>query len=148
MTYTNRRSIKGLVYGTYLRLAGRTRIRRYYEQTLEEGVGEMLAGGFTVRARHGYNWNLLPRDSDSVLVDVCAGVEKLLHLEALPGLSPLVFVVGEAARVRVLVDINHPGQVHLFKHAARAWMARGDACCSSRATRMSPSRCSRIRAAL
>ena len=29
--------------------------------------------------------------------------------------------------MRVLIDINHPGQVHLFKHAARAWAARGDA---------------------
>ena len=28
--------------------------------------------------------------------------------------------------MKVLIDINHPGQVHLFKHAARAWMARGD----------------------
>lgn len=28
--------------------------------------------------------------------------------------------------MRVLLDINHPGQVHLFKHAARAWLARGD----------------------
>lgn len=29
--------------------------------------------------------------------------------------------------MRLLIDINHPGQVHLFKHAARAWLARGDA---------------------
>jgi len=98
MTYTNKRSIKGLVYGAYLRLAGRARIRRYYEQTLAEGVAEMLAGGFAVKGRHGYNWNLLPRDADNVLVDVCAGVEKLLHLEALPQWSPLVFVVGEKPR--------------------------------------------------
>lgn len=98
MTYTNKRSIKGLVYGGYLRLMGRARVRRYYEQTLDEGVAEMISGGFAVQGRHGYNWNLLPRDADSVLVDVCAGFEKLLHLEALPGLSPLVFVVGEKPR--------------------------------------------------
>ena len=29
--------------------------------------------------------------------------------------------------MRLLIDINHPGQVHLFKHAARAWTQRGDA---------------------
>ncbi len=28
--------------------------------------------------------------------------------------------------MRVLIDINHPAHVHLFRHAAEAWRARGD----------------------
>ena len=95
MTYTNRRSIKGLVYGSYLRLAGRQRIRRYYEQNLDESIAELVAGGFAVLARHGYNWNLLPRDADNVLVDICVGLEKLCGLQFLPNLSPLVFVAAQ-----------------------------------------------------
>ena len=98
MTYTNRRSIKGLVYGSYLRLIGRQRIRRYYQQSLAESVAELIAGGFSLVARHGYNWNLLPRDADNGLVDIYAAVEKLCGLESLPNWSPLVFVVAEKPR--------------------------------------------------
>ena len=98
MTYTNRRSIKGLVYGTYLRAVGRPRIRQYYQYSLDQSVAELRAAGFTVLGQHGYNWNVLPRDADNVLVDVCAGIEKLCGLEHLPRWSPLVFVVGEKPR--------------------------------------------------
>lgn len=98
MTYTNKRSIKGLVYASYLRAVGRPRIRQYYQHTLDASLARMRAGGFTVLGQHGYNWNLLPRDADNLLVDVCAGLEKALGLERLPAWSPLVFVVGEKPR--------------------------------------------------
>jgi SAM-dependent methyltransferase len=91
-TLTNKLSIKGAIYGLYLFLARRRRMRRYYEMTYRGGIGEMAEAGFKIRSARGYNWNLLPRDSDSILVDAFAVMEKVLRADKLPSLSPLVFI--------------------------------------------------------
>ena len=92
-TLTNRRSIKGALYDTYLRLQGRARVRRYYEMNLEEGLSEIRGAGFEIGPAWGYNWNLLPRNTNSRLVELCSATERVLKLEHLPSLSPLVFVI-------------------------------------------------------
>lgn len=92
-TLTNRRSIKGAVYDLYLRMTGRKRMRRYYEMNYEEGLAEMNVANFSILGSRGYNWNLLPRDADNILVDIFAWAEKALGFRNCPSLSPLVFVV-------------------------------------------------------
>jgi len=92
-TLTNRRSIKGALYEAYLRKQRRERIRRYYEMNLEQGLTEIRKAGFEIGPAWGYNWNILPRNTNSRLVELCSSVERLFKLENIPSLSPLVFVV-------------------------------------------------------
>ncbi len=92
---TNKHSLKGIIYETYLRWAGRKRIRHYYELDYKYGVAEVRTAGFKIIHTWGYNWNVLPRDADTILVDVFAEFERFFCLKNWPALSPSVFVVAK-----------------------------------------------------
>jgi len=89
----NRRSIKGMLYGRYLRLKGRKRELHYYERSFSEICRLFERCGFNVEVAYGYNWNVLPRDSDSRLISVFAWLEKRLGLTRLTSLSPWVICI-------------------------------------------------------
>jgi SAM-dependent methyltransferase len=97
VTLTNKHSVKGIIYGLYLRLVGRRRVRRYYEMGYAAAMAEVAAVGFEIVNAWGYNWNLLPRDADSMLVPLFAFVERIFGLKRYPALAPLVFVVARKA---------------------------------------------------
>lgn len=95
-TLTNKKSIKGCLYGTYKFFAGERHGRTYYKKNLQEGLNEILEHQFSIISLSGYNWNVLPVDCDNnLLVSLFAGMERLFHLQKFPHYSPLVFVAVE-----------------------------------------------------
>lgn len=95
LSFSNRASIKGLVYGAYSRRRYPESLRQartYYALTCGE-YRALAEPYFTWGEARGANWNLLPRDSDSPLVTVAAAVERTLGLRRLPAWSPMVLAV-------------------------------------------------------
>ena len=66
--FSNRKSIKGLLYELYLKANNRDRteeelgnyLRDYHEQ-----AAELERSGFKIIDTEGYNWNILKRNSDN-----------------------------------------------------------------------------------
>jgi SAM-dependent methyltransferase len=94
ITFTNKSSIKSIAHK--LHIIGRNKDRRlFYVCNYPEIVEEIHLSELQVINAWGYNWNLLLRDNDTVLVDLFAMVEKLFRLKYLPYISPWVFIVAK-----------------------------------------------------
>jgi SAM-dependent methyltransferase len=90
---SNKRSIKGLVYELYLKIKKRDRTAgdlENYRRDYKQQAGEIKRAGFRIIDAKGYNWNLIPRNSDSRLIRLWESLEVILRLQKLPALSPLV----------------------------------------------------------
>jgi ubiquinone/menaquinone biosynthesis C-methylase UbiE len=90
---SNKRSMKGLVYELYLKMKKRQRMAgdlENYRRDYKEQAMELGHSGFRIVDAKGYNWNLIPRNSDSKLLPLWEALEAMLGLENLPMLSPLV----------------------------------------------------------
>lgn len=94
ISWTNKRSIKGLLYGRYSDLKGTPAQDRFqiYSATHEENLAYLLGAGFRVDESFGYAWSLLPRSHNSVLVDAWAALERGLRLNQRVSLSPNVLL--------------------------------------------------------
>jgi ubiquinone/menaquinone biosynthesis C-methylase UbiE len=95
-SWTNRASLKGLLFQRYQDLKGTTRAQRYgfYQHSHADQLAEFCAAGFSPLETLGYSWPLLPRGHNSPLVDVAAGLEKVLGLRAWVSASPNVLIAG------------------------------------------------------
>jgi len=90
---SNRRSIKGILYRTYLKLKRRTRTAWYYLKTYGEQARLIRETGFEILGTLGYNWNVLQRQTRSrVIVHVYRFVETACLLSRLPWLSPSILI--------------------------------------------------------
>jgi SAM-dependent methyltransferase len=64
----------------------------YYQTSYREWRRDLLASGFRVDAEHGLCWFPFGRASNSPFVPWGAAVERWLHLQSVPTLSPWVIV--------------------------------------------------------
>jgi ubiquinone/menaquinone biosynthesis C-methylase UbiE len=93
--FSNKKSVKGLVYEFYLRIKKRERTwddLENYRRGFDQQAAELKDAGFRIINARGYNWNLIPRNSNSRLIDFWKSIESLSRFELLPSLSPLVLV--------------------------------------------------------
>ena len=63
-----------------------------YTHSYERVIQWLSATGFAVIKKRGFNWGLLGRTSESLLVPLSAGIEKLFGLRKIPSLSPWVML--------------------------------------------------------
>jgi ubiquinone/menaquinone biosynthesis C-methylase UbiE len=99
--FSNKRSVKGLVYELYLKVKKRKRTwddLENYRRDFDQQAAELKDAGFRIINARGYNWNLIPRNSNSRLIDFWRSIESLSRFELLPSLSPLVLVTAIKTR--------------------------------------------------
>ena len=90
--FSNKKSIKGLIYGLYMKMKKRKRIREYYKRDYNQQAAELESAGFRITDAKGYNWNIIQRNSNNPLIHFYKFVEALFQLKNLPSLSPLVLI--------------------------------------------------------
>jgi ubiquinone/menaquinone biosynthesis C-methylase UbiE len=99
ITWTNRNSIKGRLYGAYSTMKGTSQAERYsiYSSSHAENMALLRAAGFSVCEAQGYSWSLLPRSHDTRLVDVFVAMERTLRLNQWLAASPNIILVAQKA---------------------------------------------------
>lgn len=94
VTMTNKASLKGLIYETYLRCIGRPRSAHFYEHKLGYFLDAVRDCGLSVTSLFGYGFNILPRQCDvHWLVDAFSNLEDLLRLGKMPSICPYACVL-------------------------------------------------------
>jgi ubiquinone/menaquinone biosynthesis C-methylase UbiE len=97
ITWTNKNSIKGLLYGTYSTLKGTSSAERFsiYGSSHSENLRLLHGAGFRVCEATGYSWSLLPRSHNTRLVDVFVAMERGLRLNQWLAASPNIILVAQ-----------------------------------------------------
>jgi ubiquinone/menaquinone biosynthesis C-methylase UbiE len=97
ITWTNKNSIKGLLYGTYSTLKGTSPAERFsiYGSSHSENLNLLHEAGFRVCEATGYSWSLLPRSHNTRLVDVFIAMERGLRLNHWLAASPNIILVAQ-----------------------------------------------------
>lgn len=92
ISWTNRRSLKGLMYETYSYFKGSRRedMHKFYHFSHQENRALMESHGLKLVEAVGYSWVILPRGHNSPLVDAFVGLENGLGLNRMVDLSPNV----------------------------------------------------------
>jgi ubiquinone/menaquinone biosynthesis C-methylase UbiE len=90
ISWTNRRSLKGLMYETYSYFKGSRRedMHKFYHFSHQETTSLMQSHGLYLVEAVGYSWVILPRGHNSPLVDLFVGLERGLGLTRLVNWSP------------------------------------------------------------
>lgn len=87
VTMTNKASMKGLLYESYLRCIGRPRSAHFYEHKLSYFLEALEACGLTVLSLYGYGFNILPRQCNvRWLVNAFSNLEDWLRLGEKPSI--------------------------------------------------------------
>jgi len=94
ISWSNRASIKGLLYQTYSALKGTPPAARFqfYSTTHQENLALLQESGFALLDALGYSWTLLPRSHNTPLVDLFSALERGLRLNRLVAYSPNVMM--------------------------------------------------------
>lgn len=97
ITWTNRNSIKGRLYGAYSTLKGTSQAERFsiYGSTHAENLRLLHGAGFIVCEAQGYSWSMLPRSHDTPLVDIFVAMERALRLNQWLAASPNIILVAQ-----------------------------------------------------
>ena len=92
----NGHSLRGLAYGALRRLGERRTHRNFYADSYAAFTARLLANGLRMISAEGFAWLPFQRQSDSRLIPVATGFEKVVGLRRVPRFSP--FVAGLAVR--------------------------------------------------
>jgi len=96
---TNKHSLKGLAYGLYKRVNKRGKVAYAYTLSFRQIKDMMSRHSLEIIATEGFNWNLLYRASNSLLVDACAAIEKL-GFRRLASYSPWIMICARKTAVK------------------------------------------------
>lgn len=94
LTWTNRHSLKGMLYHAYSTLKGQPPAERYqiYGKSHAENLRLLRESGFSLLGAEGYSWVILPRSHNTRLVDLFATIERALGLRRWHSASPNLMI--------------------------------------------------------